>query len=222
MLTKGQINERQHGIIATDINNMSCIIAGAGMVGGWAALALARLFDSVEVWDFDIVGVENVGCQPYGERDIDRPKVEALSSNTQVSGLSLRGVPAAFPPEDWDAEPAHVFISAVDTMEGRRKNALWAQENKVPLYLDSRVLGELVCLAAVDNGEYDRYLEDLPTDGEVPDAPCGSRGTAYVGMWTAARIAADINTWGHGGKLPRMRSWHIGTDTTLNDGREDS
>jgi len=211
-------HQRQHEILHDDMDVADVLVVGAGMVGGWATLALARAVRSVEVWDDDLVGSENLGCQPYVDLHAGTEKVYALQEigtalpiRPAVGRFTARSSPGAMP---------SVVVSAVDSMSGRKMLAEWAQRYEVPIFLDARILGELVAIAVADPTTYPYYLAQLPGDDEVPDAPCGAQGTAFSGMFAASRIVADLNAWMHGIPIPLMRVWHVGLMDLVQRGEE--
>ena len=206
---------RQHQIIHPQMAGMEVIIAGAGMIGGWTAHALSRAVKKVHLFDPGTVEPVNTGNQPYGEHDIGTPKVMAL-------GLSrVEGYVDAFPQKTLKVSGQEIFISAVDSMSGRRANAEWCRDMKLPLFLDGRIRGELAVLAVVTDQtmaayvRYDEYLAALPSDDDVEDVPCGMEGSAYVGMFLAAQITATVNQWCQGAPIEPMRIWHVGLDTKV-------
>ena len=56
------------------------IIGGAGGIGSWLTLLLARAGFSPIVYDFDIVEEHNIGGQLFGEAHIYETKVSAVKS----------------------------------------------------------------------------------------------------------------------------------------------
>ena len=125
-----------------------------------------------------------------------------------------------------------VVVCCVDTIEGRRECAEWAQAEKVPLFIDTRVLGEIAviipvipddtpgkvrCATWVDGNTmcYGCYLNDLPDPATVPDAPCGAVGTVFVGHWVASQVERLINNWANGQQLPGKVVTHVGQNREI-------
>ena len=97
------------------------------------------------------------------------------------------------------------------------------------MFIDCRVLAEtaaVACVAASESGmrgtelanRYGSYLARLPSDDEVPPLACGERGTAYVGMWLAARVAATINNWCRGVPPASLTVWQVGANVRMGGG----
>lgn len=210
-IDRGTLLDRQVVIIPRKLQYSDVLLVGAGMVGSWTALALARVVSNVHVWDYDKVEAENVGCQAYTGVQVGVPKVEALAD----LGVGLPIVPfnEKFPcPEMSEGEITSPLICSVDTIESRKEIAEWCQENSIPLFIDTRVIGEQVFLVVVDGTKgrtYKDYIKDLPKDEDVPDATCGMVGTAYVGMFTACQVLTTLCQWASDKPVPYLRGWDV-------------
>lgn len=106
-----------------DMKEIHCTVIGAGGIGSWAALALAKMgVRHITVFDPDRVSEENVATQLYPEWAIDVPKVTALTR--VVSELTQRGViwgyPFAVSSEAEELPPSRFLISAVDSILARK------------------------------------------------------------------------------------------------------
>jgi len=230
---------RQNQLLSPKLRDIGALVFGAGMTGSWVVLGLARMLKRVDVWDFDRVSEENLGTQAYtaDDADIDMLKTDALVGI--CDGLPVYGHAEPAPPEDWRVDRRHsldtevsVVVCCVDTIEGRRECAEWARDEKVPLFIDTRVLGEIAviipvipddtpgkdcCATWVDGNTmcYGCYLNDLPDPAKVPDAPCGAVGTVFVGHWVASQVERLINNWANGQQLPGMVVTHVGQNTEI-------
>ncbi len=165
-------------------------IIGAGALGGWLALGLAKSgIGRLRVWDFDTVDAVNVGVQPYGARDIGQAKVTALGSRcSDWSGglLAYHFVAGRFgSPESPGLWGADVTVSAVDSVEGRRLVFdAWKHLGCPGLFLDLRMAateGEVWTAQAGRLRAYESALRSLETAG-ASVAPCTARGTAHNAM----------------------------------------
>ncbi len=217
---------RQERILDPRMNDLTVLIAGAGMVGSWAALALVRAVGGgVHVWDNDTVEDVNVGVQAYDGTAVGMPKVDALARMGMEPPITPHnGLFPEFEAADLMLElvPENVVVlCAVDSMAGRRKIAEWSRDNGVGLFIETGVKAELVVVkTAVTPEDYERYLAGLPGDNEVEDAQCGLKGTAYAGMSLASQIVPLVNGWCKGDRLPRMRLFHTGYFMPI-EGRDD-
>jgi hypothetical protein len=66
----------------------------------------------------------------------------------------------------------------------------------------------VVCI--VPNKRIPEYLSTLETDAKAPVAACGAEGTAFVGMWAAAVVTAQLNRYFKG--LPTLYKLVEGVD----------
>lgn len=210
--------DRQGELVSSRLQEMEIIVAGAGMVGGWLVPILTRTGALVKVYDFDKVGVENLQCQPYRREDVGLSKVSAVGRLCTSAEVVIR-VEERFPPEESIRTP-DVVISCVDSMAGRREIAEWCRERDVSLFLDARVLGEIAAVLSVTEKKgYGEYLKELPRDEDVPDAPCGARGTAYSGVAVASKMVGFVNNWAREIRVPRKIVWHTGLGDVMEEVR---
>jgi hypothetical protein len=204
------IRDRQARILDPRMAQITALVAGAGMVGSWTALALTKAVGGgVHVWDDDTVEPVNIGVQAYSEQHVGMAKAEAVAALT--SGLMPhvgRFPDPAFRPLN---APDTVVVCAVDSMAGRREIAEWSLANGVGLFIETGVQAELVVVkTAVNAGDYGRYLRELPSDEDVEEPQCGLKGTAYAGMSLGSQIVPLVNAWAAGRRLPRLRVFHVG------------
>jgi molybdopterin/thiamine biosynthesis adenylyltransferase len=215
MITSDARLSRQSEIINDDMQNTHILIAGCGMLGSWTAHALTRAVETVTLFDgHDEVEVVNTGNQAYHEGDVGLPKGEAIQSH--LIGLDVRTVAQKFPTREGLPAGVQVVVSCVDDLTARKKIARWCHDHAVPLFIDTRAQGEVAAVLTCETAhQYDTYIASVPTEAEVEDVPCGGTGTAYVGMFVAARVAGLINAYFRGLKLPKLEVWHVGMGQML-------
>ena len=211
---------RQAVLIAPALAGADVIVAGAGMLGSWTALALARCAHSVTVYDFDTVEDVNAGTQAYSAEHLGLPKVEALG--LLAGGLPLRSVNTAFP---LDQKPHEILghrrrgrlvvVSAVDSFRVRREVAAWARLHRADLFVDTRAHGEVAVHMVVPPERLRAYITNLETDEGAPPAACGMEGTAWVGMRVAADVTGHVNAYFKGLPVPYIEVTHTGHGETL-------
>ena len=202
---------RQHAIIDQRARDARVVVAGLGMLGSWVTHALARMVNEVIVFDgADKVEAINLGCQAYGEGHVGQGKAAAIAG--QLFGFMLTPYARKFPEGIRKlAHPPDVVVSCVDTIEGRHRIATWCEASGVPLFIDTRALAEMATIATVQRPEdFQWYHAQLPREEDTIRAPCGGEGTAFVGMWVASRVAANINNWARGMQIPRLFVYHVG------------
>lgn len=199
---------RQFDIIPIDRLGMKITIVGAGAVGGWTAITLARMgFLNLTVIDFDKVTVENMNCQPWRIQDIGFPKVDSLQEmirdftdcsievvNDRFTGKNLQGI----------------VISAVDSMEARRM--IWESQRSASHVIDPRMGAEVCALYVMRPGhEKDMisYEKTLYSDSNAVAEPCTRKSTAYCAMPLSGLVAAQVKAIATGQRYSRITQWDI-------------
>ena len=166
-------------------------VGGAGGIGSWLSLFLARAGFEVITMDFDRVEEHNLGGQFFKKSNIGQTKAEALFKN--ISEYTTNSINAQANTVT-DSTPTHEFMfAAFDNMGARRtmfnvwKNS-WNEFN-FPLLVDGRLGAEyfqIFCVTPLTADEYER--EHLFSDSEVAPAPCSIQQTTH----TAAMIAGHM------------------------------
>lgn len=174
---------------------MYCIIGGAGGIGSWLTLLLARAGFSCFVYDFDTLEEHNMGGQLYGKEHIGTPKVEALRSIVR----NFTGTDITLKNEQYveTSMTGDFVFSAFDNMQARKDmfNA-WkkrVETNKgmaadVPIFIDGRLTMEQMQIFCVTPDKIKEYEKHLFDDSEVADAPCTMKQTSH----SAAMIASHM------------------------------
>lgn len=178
------------------------VIIGAGGIGSWTALSLARIGYYLTVADYDIIESQNLGGQFYGIDSIGNKKIDILYDNiyyfcdnginrisSQIKENTLNNYLSTAGPV--------ILISAVDNNETRNILisswlAMYAQlsyENKKKsFFIDGRLSAEMYRRLIVNNEEdaknYKKTI-DLTDDNE---GICTLKQTTHIAM----RLASDI------------------------------
>ena len=197
---------RQSGIISSQlVANQKIHIIGAGAVGGWTALSLAKMgFLDIHVWDMDVVSEENMAYQFYPFVSIGSKKVEALAkqllayTKTQITthgrytGEKLSGI----------------VISALDNMETRRMILESNYENQeIDFLIDPRMGGEYCSIHTADwenNDSVDAYKKSLYSDAEAVQERCTEKGTMYTCGLLSGFVCKIVKDMVH--KQPRIKT----------------
>ena len=205
---------RQAEIVAPDDLGWPVHLIGAGAVGSYAALFLAKLgCTELHVYDDDRVAPENVGPQLYGPGDVGQLKVEALATRVEA----LAGVPIATHARRVEREPlSGVVILAVDTMAARRAifEACVVGRAAVRWLLDVRIgflsdaartaTGLLFTVRPLDAGACDEYRRSLHDDASALPASCGAGGVVYTSALAAGAVTRRIKQLAREEPVPLM------------------
>lgn len=179
---KNQHLTRQMDIIPMNILSTPINIIGAGAVGGWVTLSLAKMgFTNLTVFDYDKVDVENMAYQFFRYTDIGYSKVHCLADLVQ----GFTNVKINVVEDKYTSKPLEgIVISAVDNMT-TRKEIFEAQKVslKCKFIIDPRMGGEYAVLYVHKNHDRksaESYEITLHTDKEAEHERCTAKGTMYT------------------------------------------
>lgn len=184
---------RQYDIINPELLNKRILVIGAGGIGSWTVLALAKMgCKDITVMDFDTVSVQNLNAQIYRPADVGRTKCEALADiisdmvtdpNDPHDGYLINTIEKRWEPGmEINYE---IVISALDDMEVRRD--LWNDIKKNPFvlyYIDGRMGGEFfraytIDLMKADLALYAKYEKTISPPERVDPTPCTEKAVVY-------------------------------------------
>lgn len=180
------------------------IVGGAGGIGSWLTLLLARAGFIPIIYDFDLIEEHNIGGQLFNTASLDQPKVTALQ--TIVKDFASTDIIANNEKYVSGTMSHHYVFSGFDNMKARKDmfenwkeyvkdwqdiNALAEEGSKdknKPVFIDGRLLMEQLTIFCVTPDNMDKYEEHLFDDSEVADAPCTLKQTSH----SAAMIASHM------------------------------
>lgn len=172
-------------------------IVGAGGIGVPAALCLSKMgVQSLDIWDMDKVGPENVGPQMYGDRVIGRPKTVALGQflKDQCSWCDLRMHNEAFREQEGFFDSYDIIVAAVDSLEVRREIWQSVRQDSRQLLVDPRMGAEvLTVFSAVPIDDRLWYPQTL--EGEAIEEQCTAKATFHNGLVAGAMVAQAVKAW---------------------------
>lgn len=168
------------------------VIGGAGGIGSWCSLFLARIGFIPYVYDFDTIENSNIGGQFFKINQIGTPKTSALYENIQ--SFSGRNINPKY--EKYTSKNGYVstiMISAFDNMEARKtmfERFKLNPSDKNCLFVDGRLSLETMQIFCVRNTQEDieKYEKYLYTEEEVPADVCSMKQSTH----TAAMIASHM------------------------------
>lgn len=180
-------------------------LVGAGGIGSWTALFLARtgVYENLIIQDDDKVAIENIGGQLYGLKDVGKLKVMALTEHLEyfseadnIFTLTDRVILS-----DESKLDTPVVISAVDNMTTRKSlfkswcNDLEDWKDAAPIFIDGRMRAEGFQIFFVTPNRIEEYKETLFDDEEVEDEPCSYRATSHFAAMLGARITQGYTNY---------------------------
>lgn len=182
---------RHKDILPPELHTRDITIIGAGAVGGWTALALAKMgFSALTVYDYDDVAEENVGCQLYGPDHVGGEKVHVLQ--TLIHTLTGTHINCKY--EKWEGQRLQgIVIAAVDSMAVRKQvwEACKKQALGIVYYIDPRMGAEQAALYVMEPGnaaDVKTYEKTLYSDDEAMFEPCTAKATSYTAMLLGGAI----------------------------------
>lgn len=205
---------RQHDLIPLDVLHTPVRIIGAGAIGSWTALGLAKMgIENIEIWDDGKVEAENVGPQLYGPEYVGEYKVDALSEllGAQTGISNLAGWAARYEPihpaDPWQG----IYVIAVDSMEARKR--IWeCHKGRLgcALYIDARMAIETLCIWAMQpsvEADFTAYSKTLFDDANSVQETCTNKATVYTAMMAGAQITKVVKDFlvSQGRRYPRVQ-----------------
>lgn len=157
-------------------------LIGCGAIGSSIGMMLARAgLTDIVLYDFDIVEPHNIANQMYTERDLGRPKVEALADLMTAINPDI-AQHLTLERKGWDGQrlEGYVFL-AVDSIDLRRRIATENKSNcLIEAMFDFRMRLEDAQSFAADWHDYDMVESFIKTmnftqeeaDQETPVSAC--------------------------------------------------
>lgn len=215
---------RSSGIINPDTTRPVTII-GCGSIGSFAALTLAKMgFQKFNLYDGDIVGVENVGCQLFGWEHIGEKKTEALKKLlVQLSPAKPEDITCFGFVENDTTLPRTISVMAVDSMSIR--NLIWSKvKNKAQFMVDGRIGGQVIRVFSArprDEQSCKEYEDTLYSDEDSVELPCTQRNVADVGFFVGAMVARAVRRFVSHNHVIGEATFDACTFTTFKVGEEE-
>lgn len=193
---------RQLDIVDPELLQVPITIIGAGGIGSWATLALAKLgCQNITVIDNDAVEEHNSPSQLYSTDDLQQEKVFCLDAHVErLTGSNIRAIESLF--EEYADSPEYsnpnILIIGVDSLEARR--SIWSKlsqlSEKPQWIIDTRMGGEVVrviTFAMEDEKRRSNYETHLFDTNKKPhEEPCTARAVAYNTFFCGGLIANTV------------------------------
>jgi molybdopterin/thiamine biosynthesis adenylyltransferase len=203
---------RQLDILPLDKLGEKITVIGAGAIGSWVVLALAKMgFSNIVVFDDDDVSVENMSCQFYPMTAIGQKKVRALAQMVQqFTGVVIEDVAERYEKGTFSG----IVISAVDSMQVRR--LIWENHKAMgfttKFIIDPRMGAETALLYVMDpKSEKDitSYEKTLYSDNEAVQERCTAKATIYTANMLSGLVCKAVKDIVTDNPYPRISNWSI-------------
>lgn len=182
-----------------NIQKKTIILAGVGGIGSYVGFLLARMKPaSMFIYDNDIVEAVNMSGQLYGQSDLGRPKVSALTEmiRNYAGYSSVFAISERFTTE---SEASDIMICGFDNMASRRLffnkwvnhvQSKPEKERKNCLFIDGRLAAEefqVLCIKGDDEYNINRYNNEfLFSDTEADATVCSYKQTTFCANMIAS------------------------------------
>ncbi len=186
---------RQSDLIPSSILNTPITVIGAGAIGSWVTLALAKTgFSDLTVYDNDVVDIVNMNSQMYGLKDIGRAKVNALGDIvSSFTGISIKAKPQFYSTGIFSG----IVIAAVDSMAARK--LIWTNhKDKAPFtqaIIDPRMGAESALLFAMNpmsGKDAEAYEASLYSDDSALQERCTAKATTYCALMLSGLVVKSV------------------------------
>ena len=178
-----------------DISNVVFHIVGCGAIGSSVATQLARLRgNKFYLYDFDKVGIENIGVSQYIDEDIGKSKVQALRShlwnidNHIISDITIGKF------KHYQGKEDDILILGLDSMSARMEIVKLLAEcpDKPAFVIDGRMGAEQYQQYIYDNITVKKYEKDWYSDEDSDPEPCTRKATSYCSNMSGSFISNSI------------------------------
>jgi hypothetical protein len=177
-------------------------VGGAGGLGSWVALFLSRVGHGLNVYDFDSVGIENIGGgQFYAGSQAGQLKTEALRKNIwEFSGHSHF---TAFPKFIKGSAIDPICIATFDNMEARKDmfedwldsaKSKSKDDDRIYAFINISMLPEGGFIEVVDRPSRAKdWIKEWVPSSEIPDLACSFKSTTHNAALMAANAVGILN-----------------------------
>lgn len=205
---------RQLDLIPLDILDTPINIIGAGAIGSFTTLALAKMgFNNISVIDFDYIDVENMNCQFFRFKDIGKSKVVALQELVEdFTEIKIDAVN-----DKWNGGIMEgIVICAVDNMETRKQ--IFEAHNRKAFntlaIIDPRMSAEVAILhtySPIIPKEVDEYKKTLYSDSEAVQERCTNKSSMYCVLGISSIVCTAVKEFLVNKKKPKCVMYDLKT-----------
>ena len=178
-----------------DISGIEFHIVGCGAIGSSVATQLARLGgNKFYLYDFDKVGIENVGVSQYIDEDIGKSKVDALYTHIKKIECSIEVKSTNSKFKYYIGTNKDILVLGLDSMAARMEvvSELAIQPVKPAFVIDGRMGAEQYQQYIYDNITVKKYEKDWYSDEDSDPEPCTRKATSYCSNMSGSFISNSI------------------------------
>lgn len=208
---------RQSDLIPEHALQASITIIGAGAIGSFTALSLAKMgYSDITVYDDDVIEEENMNCQFYPIDSIGLNKVDALKGLIkQFTGVEIKA--HAERVDNTKIFRSDILIAAVDNMSVRK--FLFKDCFGGSLFIDPRMSAEYATIETVHFQDHQKrfsgYEKTLYTDEEAVQERCTAKSTIYTVLLIAGQIAKIVKDVSMQSPYARTIDWDIANNRMM-------
>ena len=187
------INMRSQDI--ADISGVNFHIVGCGAIGSSVATQLARLgANQFHLYDFDKVGVENVGVSQYINDDIGKFKVQALRAHLWSINQNITSDLNVGKFSSYEGSKEDILVLGLDSMSARMDivKILAQCPSKPSVVIDGRMGAEQYQQYIYNNITVKQYEKDWYSDEDSDPEPCTRKATSYCSNMSGSFISNSI------------------------------
>jgi len=177
-------------------------VGGAGGLGSWLSLFLSRIGHTLDIYDFDVVGVENIGGgQFYSQSQAGMSKTDALMSNinTFAGSRQING----FPKYEKGNQVQPLTFTTFDNMEARKDMLeTWLDlvkkksknDDQLYAFINLSMLAEGGFIEVIDRPSRAKtWLKEWVPSHEMPDLACTFKSTTHNAALIASYGVSILN-----------------------------
>ncbi len=181
-----------------DYEGNEVIVIGAGCLGSWSVLNLAKLgIQNIRVYDHDEIEEHNVSNQVYDLNSVGESKVDALKETiAQIADVEIEGVKEKIEEStDLDFGTRSVVVNTVDNMKARKEVFEKIKRRGAMQLIDARMAGEVTRIYSIDPNSPDDiefYEENLYDDEDAAEVGCMAQSVVYNASFVGAMVANSV------------------------------
>jgi molybdopterin/thiamine biosynthesis adenylyltransferase len=191
-----------------DCSRLGVTIVGAGGIGAVTALTLAKMgVASIQIWDKDKIGEENLATQLHQPSDTGGNKALSVKKTIELFTDDVEVDAVPWMVEHDTALYGSVIISAVDSIAARK--VIWSALDKYGKwvwYIDTRMgaeKAEILCVNTQDRAWYAGLLAETD-DSQFEEAPCTKKSTYFCASGIACLLGELVRMVASDEVLPKF------------------